>query len=111
MKAVTYTRFSTDQQSEDSITDQQRVAAEYAAKHGMTVCRHYEDAGISGAARGNRHGLLRVIEAAKRKEFAVLLVNDTTRLSRSGDLVTLIDELRHEGIRVLGIQDAFDSDS
>lgn len=111
LTAATYSRYSTDQQSDDSIVDQQRVMAEYAKKNGLRIVIHYKDAAISGAALGNRPGVLGMIAAAKRKEFDVLLVNDTTRLCRSGDLVPLIDDLRYDGIRVVGVQDGYDSDS
>jgi DNA invertase Pin-like site-specific DNA recombinase len=110
-KAATYSRYSTDGQSEESITDQQRVATNYAARHGMTVVQQYSDAGISGAALGNRPGVLKMIAAAESKHFAVLLLNDTTRLSRSQDLSPLIAKLRHLGVRVIGVQDGFDSES
>jgi site-specific DNA recombinase len=111
MKAVTYSRYSTDGQSDESILDQQRVAAAYAARHGMTITQDFADAGISGAALGNRPGVLKMIAAAEAKRFDVLLLNDTTRLSRSQDLSPLVARLRHAGVRVIGVQDGFDSDS
>lgn len=42
-------------------------------------------------------------------KFAVLLVIDTTRLCRSGELQPLVERLRYQGIRVVGVQDQFDS--
>jgi site-specific DNA recombinase len=42
--------------------------------------------------------------------FDVLLITDQTRLSRSNaDLSKMIDRLRARGVRVIGIQDGFDS--
>jgi len=60
VKAVIYSRFSTDRQNESSITDQERVCAEYAARQGWQIVERYSDAYISGAAMGNRPGFLRM---------------------------------------------------
>src|SRR5690606_15225566 len=41
----------------------------------------------------------------------VLLVMDLSRLSRSQDLPGMLLRLRHRGVRVIGVQDGFDSES
>lgn len=51
MKAATYSRFSTDRQTESSVADQVRVCTEYAAREGWQILERYEDQGISGARR------------------------------------------------------------
>jgi site-specific DNA recombinase len=110
MRAVIYSRFSTDRQNESSIGDQVRVCTEHAAREGHSVVEHYEDQGISGAALGNRPGVLRLQEAAFARRFDVLLVTDLSRLSRSqGDLSKMIDRLVAKGVRVIGVQDGYDS--
>ena len=110
MKACIYSRFSTDRQNESSIADQVRVCTEWAEREGMTVLKQYEDQGISGAARGNRPGVLKMHEAALARRFDVLLVTDLSRLSRSnGDLSWMIDRLVAKGIRIVGVQDGYDS--
>jgi len=38
-----------------------------------------------------------------------LLVVDTTRLCRSGELQPLVERLRYQGVQVIGVQDQFDS--
>lgn len=105
--AVIYARFSTEMQTESSIEDQLRVCREYAAANGWTVEAEFGDRGISGAAMGNRPGAQAAIVAARD----VLLVMDLSRLSRSQDLAPLLSRLRHRGVRVLGVQDGYDSDS
>ena len=60
MKAVIYSRFSTDRQHESSITDQMRICTEYAEREEMTIVAQYDDQGISGAALGNRPGALKL---------------------------------------------------
>jgi site-specific DNA recombinase len=109
MKAHVYARYSTDHQSESSITDQVRVCEEYAATKGWPVGSVHSDEGISGAALGNRPGARAAMSAAVRGDF--LLVTDLSRLSRSQDLAPLVTRLRHRGVRVIGVQDGYDSDS
>lgn len=109
MKATLYARYSTDRQTESTILDQLRRCREYAESRGWTIAGTFTDEGISGAALGNRPG----VQAALASLCAgdVLLVMDTTRLSRSQDLAPLLTRLRHRGIRVIGVLDGFDSDS
>lgn len=109
MKAIVYARYSTDHQSESSIADQVRVCREYAASKGWPVCAVHSDEAISGAALGNRPGARSAIAAAGRGD--VLLVTDLSRLSRSQDLAPLVTRLRHRGVRVIGVQDGYDSDA
>ncbi len=111
MKAAIYSRFSTDRQNESSIVDQERCCTEYAEREGMTIVAQYEDQGISGAALGNRPGALKLMEAAFARQFDVLIVTDLSRLSRSnGDLSKMIDRLTVRAIRVIGVQDGYDSE-
>jgi site-specific DNA recombinase len=110
MKAAIYSRFSTDRQNESSIADQVRVCSEYAQSEGMQLVERFSDEGISGAALGNRPGVLRMQEAALARRFDALLVTDLSRLSRSnGDLSKMIDRFVSKGIRVIGVQDGYDS--
>ena len=109
LRAAVYSRFSTDRQNESSIADQQRVCTEHAARQGWEVIEHYVDAGISGAAMENRPGFVRMREAALARRFDLLLVTDTTRLARSQQLAPLVESLRFRGVRIIGVQDSFDS--
>lgn len=109
MAAILYARISTDLQSEQSITDQLRRCREKANAQGWPVTAEYVDQGISGAALGNRPGAQQALKSLQPGD--VLIVIDTSRLSRSQDLAPLITRLRHRGIRVVGVLDGFDSDS
>lgn len=109
MRAITYARFSTDQQTESSITDQFRVCRQHAEQRGWQVAAEHSDEGISGAALGNRPGVQATL--ADLNSGDVLLLVDLSRLSRSQDLAPLLLRLRHRGVRVIGVQDGFDSDS
>jgi site-specific DNA recombinase len=110
MKAAVYSRFSTDRQNESSIGDQVRVCTEHAQKQGWQVTQYFEDQGISGAALGNRPGILALQEVALTRRFDVLLVTELSRLSRSqGDLSKMIARLVAKGIRIVGVLDGYDS--
>ena len=109
VRAWIYARYSTDRQSCHSTEDQIRRCREYADQNNWLVCEPITDEGISGAALGNRPGVQRVLSAVTRGD--VLLVADTTRLSRSQDLAPLLTRLRHKQIRVIGVLDGFDSES
>jgi DNA invertase Pin-like site-specific DNA recombinase len=87
-----------------------RVCSEHATREGFHVAERYEDQGISGAAIGNRSGVTRLLEDALGRRFDIVLVTDLCRLSRSqGDLSKMIDRLVAKGIRVVGVQDGYDS--
>jgi DNA invertase Pin-like site-specific DNA recombinase len=109
MKAILYARYSTDKQTESTILDQLRRCREYAQSRGWTIAAEHTDEGISGAAMGNRPGVQTALSALMPGD--VLIVMDTSRLSRSQDLAPLVTRLRHRGIRVIGVLDGFDSDS
>lgn len=109
MTARLYARYSTDRQSESSIADQLRIGRDSAAAHGWNVVSEHTDEGISGAAIGNRPGLRALLSLIRGGE--ALLVTDLSRLSRSQDLAPLISRLRHKGVRVIGVQDGYDSES
>jgi len=66
MRAAVYARFSTDRQNESSISDQVRVCSEYAERQGWNVVQLFEDQGISGAAMGNRPGVLKASGSSLR---------------------------------------------
>lgn len=110
MKIAIYARYSTDRQNESSIADQNRICGEYADDNGMTVVETFTDEGISGAALGNRPGALKLMETTLAGQIDVVIVADLSRLSRSmGDLPKMIDRLVVRGIRVIGVQDGYDS--
>lgn len=109
MRTRIYARYSTDRQSESSIDDQLRVCRDYVAAHGWAVIGEHIDEGISGAALGNRPGARAAMDGLSHGD--VLVVTDLSRLSRSQDLAPLITRLRHRGVRVIGVQDGYDSES
>jgi DNA invertase Pin-like site-specific DNA recombinase len=113
MRVAIYARFSSDLQRSTSIDDQITVARAYAERHSWHVLeRHiYTDAAISGASL-ERPGIqaLRAVVARRPLPFDVLLVDDSSRVSRDlADAVRLLQELRFAGVRVIYISQNIDS--
>jgi site-specific DNA recombinase len=110
VRAAIYARFSTDRQSEASIADQVRVCTDYATRNGFKVAAQFEDQGISGASIAGRPGVRQLIDAALAGQFEAVLVTDLSRLSRAQiDLLSVIEEFEEAGIRLLGVQEGYDS--
>src|SRR4030095_11658444 len=88
-------RVSTDRQSLDSPADQIARCRDFASARGFAVVESLvtSEAGISGASRHNRPGLLSLFE--RIGEWDVLLCWDSSRLARdSEDLGWICNRLR-----------------
>jgi site-specific DNA recombinase len=108
---VIYARYSSDLQSSDSIEDQKRKCREYAVREGWSEVRTYEDMAISGTGM-DRHGFQRLMadSASHARDFEVILIDDTSRLSRSlADVVSLHQRLAHYGVRVIAVSQGIDT--
>jgi site-specific DNA recombinase len=113
VRAACYAKFSSDKQSPLSIDDQVRKCREYAQRQGWEILDEhiYSDAGISGAT-AQRDGLKQLLAAAKAKSFQVVLIDDTSRLSRKlSDSLNLSEQLRFAGVRLIFCSQGIDSDS
>jgi site-specific DNA recombinase len=115
LRCAVYARFSSEKQSPLSIDDQVRKCREYAEPRGWSLLdsQIYSDEAISGAT-DDRLGLRRMLAAAtsKEKPFDVVLVDDTSRISRTlKDSFTIHDELRFAGVRMIFVSQGIDTDS
>ncbi len=104
LTAALYARYSTDIQKDLSI-DRQFADLEKAAQRlGLKLDKrhYYFDRAQSGSSLFERPGLTReLLGAAKKKQFDVVLVELTDRLSRRrADLFWLADELKFDEIRI-----------
>src|SRR5687768_15681040 len=110
MRAAIYARFSSENQREQSIEDQVRVCRDFARRDGITVLDEhiYFDEAQSGAIR-SRPGLEALKKAAEDKQFDVLLVDDSSRLSRDNQhFNTLLCLFQFWGIRLISVSDGLD---
>ncbi|MFO0364935.1 MAG: recombinase family protein, partial [Acidobacteriota bacterium] len=108
-----YARFSSDRQSTASIDDQLRMCRDYAERQGWVVneAHVYRDEALSGAGI-DRPGLTKLLEASSSSErpFDILLIDDTSRLSRNlSDAVRIVEMLRFRGFRVVSVSQGIDS--
>ena len=99
--AAIYARYSTDKQSEASIPDQFRQCERLADRAGFTVTARFQDAAISGGTAA-RPGYQQLLAAARRREFSVIVAEDTSRLWRNlAEQAPRIAELRDLGVHVV----------
>jgi site-specific DNA recombinase len=113
MRCAAYARYSTDLQREESIEDQLRNVRAFANKHSWDIlpAHVYADYGISGSST-DRPALKAMIAAALSKPapFDVLLVDDTSRLSRNmAEAMHLKQQLEFAGIRLIAVSQGVDS--
>jgi len=111
MRAAIYARYSSENQRPESIDDQVSACRKLAAARGYVVdeSQIYTDMAASGA-RKDRAGLNTLLQAAERHEFDVLLIDDLSRLARNTLLMlSVLEELRFNGVRVLSVADGLDS--
>jgi site-specific DNA recombinase len=113
LRCAVYARYSSDKQSASSITDQVRKCREYAHAHGWEILddQIFSDEAISGAT-AERAGLKRLLAAATSKAFDIVLIDDTSRLSRKlSDSINLSDRLMFAGVRIVFVSQGIDSDN
>src|SRR5712692_586872 len=113
LRCAAYARYSTDKQSPVSIEDQLRKCREFTQRQGWRLLEDhiYADERVSGAG-ADRPALSRLMEAALSvpHPFDVVLVDDTSRLSRSlVDAVRIFDQLNFAGIRVVAVSQGIDT--
>ena len=112
-RCAIYARFWSEKQNALSIDQQIRKCREYADRAGLRVLDQciFADRAASGAT-DERAGLQRLLMSAKEKPraFDVLLVDDTSRLSRKlSDALRIKEGLDFAGIRVNFVSQGFDS--
>jgi site-specific DNA recombinase len=115
LRCAIYARYSSDQQSPLSIIDQVRKCSEFANQQGWLVLEPhvYKDEEMSGVG-SDRPSLQRLLEVATTvpRPFDVVLVDDTSRLSRrQTDMLGIFERLPFAGVRIVAVSQGIDSDS
>lgn len=113
LRCAVYARYSTDKQSPLSIEDQVRICRKHAARKGWEIPDRaiYSDKAVSGTS-ADRAALKRLLAAVKSSPrlFDVLLVDDTSRLSRNqADVLRIHEQLAFAGIRFVSVSQGIDS--
>jgi DNA invertase Pin-like site-specific DNA recombinase len=107
-RAALYVRVSTDNQT---LENQTRELSQVAERRGWQVVETYKDAGISGSkGRDKRPGLDKMLKAACRREFDVVMAWSIDRLGRSLiDLLHTVQNLEAYGVDLYLDQQAIDT--
>jgi DNA invertase Pin-like site-specific DNA recombinase len=103
MRAVIYSRYSSELEREASIEDQIEVCRRYAGQHGWVIVAHYEDRALSGASRF-RPGYQRLVADLASGRFDVVLVEALDRLSRKlADIAEFHDRLSFARVKLVTV--------
>lgn len=98
-----YLRYSSSNQTEQSIEGQRRVCLEYCEKHGLTCVASYEDRALSASHdTDKRHGFQRMIADAERHPWDCVLVYKLDRFARNRyDSATYKTRLKKYGVKLI----------
>jgi site-specific DNA recombinase len=113
--AAIYARVSTEMQSRSSIDDQIRKCRQYAEVHGLKILEEhvYRDEALSGVG-ADRPGLKRILQLALSvaPPFTAILVDDTSRLSRTTeDALSIFKRLNFAGVQLIAVSQGISSDN
>ena len=113
LRCAAYLRISTSLQNPLSPEDQLRKCREFATRENWAVLdsQIYSDEALSGVG-ADRPGLTRLMAAAESRPrpFDVVLVDDSSRLSRSlSDAMRIFERLNFAGVRVVAVSQGIDS--
>jgi site-specific DNA recombinase len=101
MNAVIYARFSSHNQTEQSIEGQLRVCYEFAAREGYKIVGEYIDRALTGRS-DDRPDFQRMIHDAKKRAFQYVIVYKLDRFARNRyDSAVYKHKLKQCGVKVL----------
>lgn len=104
-KAVIYARYSSHNQTEQSIEGQLHDAYSFAERHGITIVNEYIDRALSGT-KDNRPSFQKLMKDAERQEFTLVLVWKLDRFARNRyDAATYRTHLKRYGVRILSVME------
>lgn len=99
--AVIYARYSSENQTEQSIEGQLRVCEEYAKAHDILILNTYVDRAMTGT-NDNRADFQRILKDSSKREWNFVLVYKLDRFSRNKYETAIHKKtLKDHGIKVL----------
>lgn len=111
MRAVLYTRVSTEKQAEHghSLDAQQNRLTAFATQRKLTVVAVVADEGVSGSTM-ERHGMRLVLDLVRERRVDAVVVTKADRISRNvRDLLNLSAALESEGVALVTADEQFDT--
>ena len=110
-RAVIYARFSSHNQTEQSIEGQLRECYAYAKRNRLIILNEYIDRALSGTT-DNRPQFKQMIEDSKKGDFDFVLVYQLDRFARNRyDSATYKAKLKKNGVRVLSAKENISDDA
>lgn len=101
-----YTRIDAPEDVHGNLKAQEKVLLDFASKQGYEVAGTASDLGSERSLR--RHGIARVIDAAKDNQFQILLIQNIKTISdNTGDALGLLSYLHDIGIDTHTTEDGF----
>ena len=111
MTGMIYTRYSSDNQREESIEGQIRECTEFAKRNGITILGVYTDRALS-AKTDNRPEFQRMIKDSAKRLFDVVIVWKLDRFARNRyDSAHYKAILRKNGVKVVSATEPISEDS
>jgi len=108
MKVVSYCRYSSDNQREESIEAQQRAIAKYCEDKGYDLVDQYIDMALS-ATNDNRPEFQRMIHDSKKKRFQGVVVHKLDRFARNRyDSAIYGHKLQENNVKVISVLENLD---
>lgn len=109
--AVSYARFSSDNQREESIEAQQRAIQEFAKANNVPLIHEYADHAKS-ATSDDREEFQQMIADSNKHEFQFVIVHKLDRFSRNrADMLGYRVKLRNNGILLVSVVEQYDPDT
>ena len=111
MKCAIYARVSTDMKSQlDSLENQLTFFENFIREKGWELVKTYADEGKSGTSTVKRVELQKLMKDAEQRKFEIVLIKSVSRWARDTvDSILLVRQLMSFGIRVMSVEDNFDS--
>ncbi len=111
INVVIYARYSSHNQTEQSIEGQLKTCYEYVERNGYTVVKEYIDRAISGKT-DNRPEFQKMIEDSTRKRYKYIIVYQLDRFARNRyDSAIYKAKLKKNGVRVLSARENITDDA
>lgn len=101
-RAVIYARYSTQNQTPESIERQNQLCHDYAKENGLTVIKEYHDEAKSGTQTATRSSYNRMLEDSAEGLFSKVIVFKLDRFSRNlRDFLNDQHMMNENGVQIL----------
>ena len=106
IRVAIYSRYSSENQSENSIEDQIRLCRERAEREGWHIAEVYTDAAISGSSILRRPGVQMLMQEAMRGTVDIVLAEALDRVSRDQeDIAGIYKRLEFSGVKMITLSE------